>query len=341
MFGCTTGQEPDYKFIGSWKLLGLQHTEINVIKEGGEGLLIGADKGVFQWNIQQGEFTDLGLGSEQIIGIAEFRDGELLVGTKALGFSSGETTLFRLVEGEKSWEPYMNNFGGETGEYTFINKGPLNRKSNSDTVWVRVGNAVAKSIDKGSKWELILGDWGSWGGSAPLFYLDPFLKDNIWVGGVSALSEAYLYRTTDNGDSWTDVTSGLSDGIEAVTYDAITFPKKDNTVLAGLSGTVREAFKIKKSKDMGENWNTVYDEAGIHCFTHSAIIPEIVYASGINTQGQLFFIASNDFGDTWQTIEYPESPTRIHVNDMVSVMEDGQEVIYLGTNKGLYSFTLE
>jgi hypothetical protein len=56
---------------------------------------------------------------------------------------------------------------------------------------------------------------------------------------------------------------------------------------------------------------------------------------------RLFFLATNNFGDTWQTIEHPESPANIYVNDMVSVTEDGQEVIYLGTNKGLYSFTVQ
>ncbi|MBD3616950.1 MAG: hypothetical protein HUJ22_10290 [Gracilimonas sp.] len=342
VISCTTGPNTDdFLLKGSWNQEGLQHAEINVIKEDEEGILFGTDSGLLQWDEYAKEFYSLGLSDEQVIGVVKFNDGVFLVGTKASGFSSGDTTLFRLGHGATNWDPFMNNFGGETGEYTFISKGPLKRQNTSGTVWVRAGNAVARSDDKGNKWELISGNWGSWGGAAVLFYLDPFHQDNVWVGGVSALSQANLYNTTDRGSTWTDVSAGLSDDIEAVAYDVISYPNNSNIILTGLSGSVPEAFKIKKSTDMGKNWKTVNHEVGIHCFTHSAANSEIVYASGRNSEGRLFFLASGDFGDTWQTIDHPESPTGIRVNDMVSVMEAGEEVLYLGTNKGVYSFIFD
>lgn len=117
--------------------------------------------------------------------------------------------------------------------------------------------------------------------------------------------------------------------------------KNAKYLLIGLSGSFMEANVIRKSTDSGETWDTVLEGNGIYTFTQSALDPEIVYASGRNQEGHLFFLASNNFGDTWQTLEHPESPSNIYVNDMVSIMEDNQEVIYLGTNKGLYSFTVD
>lgn len=98
---------------------------------------------------------------------------------------------------------------------------------------------------------------------------------------------------------------------------------------------------IRKSTNNGETWSTVFDEAGILTLAHSTRNPETVYASGINSQGRLFFNASGDFGDTWQTVEFEDSPDQIHVNDMVSLNEDGAEVLYFATNKGVYSYTFE
>lgn len=339
MLGCTTGQEPEYEFMGSWELIGLQHTEIKLIEKDKEGLLIGTNAGLFHWKNDTEEFIDLGLNQDEIRGVVRFSDETLLAGIKSSGFSSGDTTLFRLRQGAETWEPFVNNFGGETGEYTFISKGPLKKTGVSDTIWVRIGNAVARSTDKGNHWELVVGSWDSWGGSALLFYFDPYRNGYIWIGGVSALSQVNLYKTIDNGNNWTNVTSGLSDGTEAAAYDVITFQSKSNVILAGLSGTINDALRIRKSTDEGETWNTVYSDAGIHSFTHSVQTPEIVYASGINSEGRLFFLASDDFGDTWETVKFPDSPIQIHVNDMVSVMEAGTEVLYLGTNKGLYSYT--
>lgn len=61
--------------------------------------------------------------------------------------------------------------------------------------------------------------------------------------------------------------------------------------------------------------------------THSPRNLLIIYASGSNTTGKLFVLVSADFGDTWQTIEMEDGPTGI------------REVLYFGTNNGVYSYT--
>jgi len=339
---CSTNSDKrNIDFFGEWNEAALQHTVIKFMEKDEEGLFVGSNTGLYYCINYTEEYINLGLKEKEIRGVVRFSDGELLAGTKAFDFSSGDTTLYLLKPGMEKWEPFMNNFGGENGEYTYISKGPFKRTGASDTIWVRVGNAVARSKDKGNSWELVSGSWNNWGGAAVLFYFDPYREDNIWVGGVSALSQANLYKTTDNGKNWSSKTSGLSDNIEAVAYDVITHSTNKEMVLVGLSGAIQKAFKIKKSTNGGENWETVLSDIGVHSFTRSTRDENIIYASGINQNGTLFFTATNNFGDSWQTVEFEDGPTQIRVNDMISVLQNGKEVLYFGTNKGLYLYTLE
>ncbi|MDZ7704111.1 MAG: hypothetical protein U5L04_06465 [Trueperaceae bacterium] len=52
-------------------------------------------------------------------------------------------------------------------------------------------------------------------------------------------------------------------------------------------------------------------------------------------------MVSSDFGESWQTVEYEDGPTGIRVNDMVSLEVNGREVLYFGTNQGVYSYWFE
>ena len=199
---------------------------------------------------------------------------------------------------------------------------------------------VARSTDFGKSWESVVQSWEEPNLGTSLFVkVDTFNSDIIWAGGSNALFIPSLLKSEDSGDTWRGLV--VLENVEANVNDLITKNEEHAKSMIGLSGSVPEANIIRRSEDNGETWNTVFEGAGIYTFTHSASNPDIVYASGINPEGRLFFLASNDFGDTWQTLDYPESPSGIYVNDMVSIMEDGEEVIYLGTNKGVYSLTFE
>lgn len=40
-------------------------------------------------------------------------------------------------------------------------------------------------------------------------------------------------------------------------------------------------------------------------------------------------------------IEWENSPAGVEVNDMATVMVDGREVLYLGTNNGVFTYRFE
>ena len=322
-----------------WQRQGFEQTEVTVLKNDGKGLLIGTENGLFR--LEEQSFFALGLNDYEIRGISRFDDNSLLAGVKASDFSSGDTTLFRSQNDGKSWQPFMNNFGGNE-KFTWIDKGPSEIGFSSDTVFIRGNGSVVRSVNGGRHWEIVLGKWNNYGGLAALLYLDPYNRGKIWAGGVSALSQAYLYKSSNYGDGkWINVTDGLSENVEAIAYDAITYPEKSDFVLVGLGGATTLSNNVKKSTDGGTSWRVVLDSTGVHAFARSQRDPEVIYASGRDSSTNLFFVATRDFGETWEKTIFEEGPSVVTTNDLAVMEIDGKEVLFLGTDQGLFSYVFE
>lgn len=197
---------------------------------------------------------------------------------------------------------------------------------------------VARSTNGGNSWKVVLGQWNSWGGLGTFIKMDPYYKGTVWAGGVNALSQPILLKSTDYGETWKGFNAI---DVEAVCRDVITAPNNKKIILAGFSGAKIKSNQIRKSTDGGKTWYTVLDSIYTLTLAHSARNPEIVYASGIKPKpSKLFFSVSPDFGDTWKLIIWKNGPVR-KINDMVTIMQNGREVLYLGTNKGVYSYTFK
>lgn len=106
-------------------------------------------------------------------------------------------------------------------------------------------------------------------------------------------------------------------------------------LLAGISGG------ILKSTNMGTDWDTVYGGITTATLEKSSQDPDVIYASGQNSSGTLFFLTGNDFGDSWTEQEYGDGPIELHVNDLVSVTKNGNEVLFFATNKGIFSYGID
>lgn len=333
---CATdsGNKTDLKLSGNWREPGLSNLSINNIYVGADSEIYTSSNGVFLKN--EDDFINFGMQGENVGDIVELTNGQFLATLQPFQYKDGDTTIYkRNNEGE--WIPFMGNYGGEESVYTWVST-LITSPQDPYTLFATGGGNIAQSKNGGESWKSIFNNWGTVGFTQFLKF-DPKNNNTIWAGGENAILEPTLLRSTDDGNSWEWIT--VLENTEAVTFDIAIHPTYSKQIMIGLSGTVSSANIIRRSIDNGETWNTVFEGAGIHTFTHSARNPEIVYASGINAQRQLFFIASADFGETWETIEYPESPSQIYTNDMVSVLENGKEVLYFGTNKGVYSYTFE
>lgn len=334
--GCSStppsSAEPDLD--GNWQMLHLEGSAVYVFEPDEEGLFVGTEAGLHQ--LKGTELVPLGLEEQAIIGAVRLKDGGILASVQASYFSTGDTTLFKTLNEGESWEPFLNNFGGEEGRYTWIESGPVTASPFSDTLFVGGGGTnIIYSLNGGKDWTSV-GNWDSWGGYGGLLHIDPWNKGRIWVGGISPLSEVILWKLNDyrkDWDEWINVSEGLSPNVEAAVYDVITHPDHPDWVLAGLGWAAR------KSTDGGQSWRTALEGSGFLAFARSLQHSEIIYASGRDTGGKLYFAATSDFGETWQKEILEEGPHPITTNDLAVQVIDGQEVLFLGTDRGLYSYT--
>ena len=327
---CSTNSEEgdDSKFEGAFNLVSFENEEAYSIKENQELIFVGTEKGLFAK--QRSEDSWVGLINEDV-SIRAFEmisENEIIA---SLYFNNQDSiTIGRTINFGETWLPYRNGFD------PIYNSIPtIIEQSENDENTVYAGGSilrVAESEDNAKNWDIVL---GSWDGFGSIFFIES-TSDNLWAGGSSAIFEPLLYRLGDADTTWKEIS--IIENIEAIARDLIVI---NNYVFSGLSGSVPEANIIRRSQDNGETWNTVFEGAGIHTFVKSSQNSDIVYASGINQNGTLFFTVTDNFGDTWETIEFEEGPTQIRVNDMISVLENGKEVLYFGTNKGLYSYTLK
>jgi hypothetical protein len=156
--GCSsTPSSAELNLEGNWQLHHLEGTKITVLEPDEEGLIVGTEAGLFQ--LQGTELVPLGLEEHEIVGVVRLKNGELLASVREWVFGSGNPTLFKTVNKE-TWKLFMNNFGGEEGKYTLIERGPIAPYHKSDTLFVRGsgGNIILSGM------EVKIGMWLGGGG---------------------------------------------------------------------------------------------------------------------------------------------------------------------------------
>lgn len=328
--GCST--QPDFP---ERSRSDLSEAEINSFNQFEETLYASTAKGLYRKEKTDTSWVSLGLTQKEVLEVVFLPDGRLLAAVRINDFNDGIPSLFLSTNDGQSWQPYMSNYGGET-DITWI--GSITATSiPSDTVLTN-GGAIARSINGGQHWEVYGEKWFHGGGWHPLIITDPFHAGNIWAGGADAILLPYLLKSEDWGKTWQSFSA--LENIEATVYDVAVKPTDEDVILVGFGGGVGPANVIRKTIDGGKTWHTAYEDINTRTFTHSALNPAIVYASGVNQAGSLFFLTSTDFGETWQKTEIESEESRFIINDMLSVMQEGREVLYLGTNRGLYTYPL-
>lgn len=337
LISCGTDSIPGPELVlqGEWKQEGLDGTRINKIIPSQNRLVLATEEGVFTGN--GGDFNPAGLEDEEVVDLVMLDEQEWIAGINLIT-PERDTTLFKTTDGGVSWQPHMGNYGDSEGQHTVVNALAVH-PNDPEILFARSRANVARSLDGGHTWESVFLDWENIGG-ARFVTIDSNNPDIIWAGGSNAFSAINLFKSEDGGDSWKRLDDNLFEVVfNATAYNIVVKPGAPSTVLLGAipgigtnSGTIR-------SSDGGESWETVFGKSAVFALVHSARDSRIVYGSGQNAKGTLFFAATPDFGDSWEIIEMQNSPAGIRVNDIAAVEKEGREVLYLGTNKGLFSFT--
>lgn len=324
--GCSTGtgSESELSLSGEFAFQGLAEMEVHSMKEY-EGVVYAAtDSGLFVKQNQTGKWDRLGTLNAKVGALVLLPNNEIIAAL--ISGHKDSFNIVRSIDNGETWQDYRNGFGGPNRYRTYILEA---HKNFPNRIYARSFMSVAKSEDGAKSWSLVYLNWDNLSGKMFLT-INPFDPEIIWAGGANVISEPILIRSTDGGGSWERLS--VLENIEATVFDVATRYKHPKHIMITIGSVMR-------SYDNGYNWETVFSEGGILSFTHSVRYYDIVYGGGMNQQGKLFLVANKDFGDTWESENFEDSPVGIWVNDMVSVMKDGKEVLYFATNKGVYSYT--
>jgi len=322
---------------GEWHFEGLEGVAINKIipSSASDRLILATDDGVFIY--EEDQFTPVGLQGEEVNDLVEMGEDEILAGIRTTTMDGGEDSLFKTTDGGATWQVHMGNYGGEERKHTSINA-LAQHPDDPRRLYARGWLNVPRSLDGGQTWESLYRDWEWFGMNASLLRIDPNNPDIIWAGGANTLSRPNLLRTTDGGETWENLLFELQifeAGYESTAYSIAIRPGRSSHLLLGLG------VGVFRSTDLGKSWESVFDQAAVLAMANSPRFSRAVYAAGFNQQQTLFLLVTPDFGSTWKTIEKENSPSNIHVNDLTLVEQDGQDVLYFGTNRGVFSYRID
>lgn len=317
---------------GEWRQLGMDSLRTLKIQVHGNEIYLGTEKGIYRKPVDGGEWELLGLEQSRISSFVVFSSRELLV---PISINEGDSIdIAKTTDGGKTWFSFQNGFGGD---YDFT-PGVLTRKPNTDYLFARAIYNVARSPDRGNTWESVRGPWDAIG-TALFLTIDPNYPNTILTGGANAIFQPNLIHSDDNGDTWQliDITV---DG-EGLLTDLVLHPANNQAWIVGVSKDVGTKISIKKTRDEGKIWKTTREGERILNLVKSPQDGRVVYASGANDQQGPWFIASRDFGDTWQEVINPDEISIPITADITAIQRGESDILFFATNRGVFSYTIE
>jgi photosystem II stability/assembly factor-like uncharacterized protein len=266
------------------------------------------------------------------------------VGGRHVGFGDG---IYRSRDDGATWE----NLGlGDSQHISRIIVSP----DDSNTLWVAAqgplwskggDRGIFKTTDGGKTWTKTLGD-DEWTGATDIL-IDPRDSQRLFAatwqhqrsvaGYMGGGPETGIYRSTDGGDSWEELTEGLPEGNMAKIGLAIS-PQKPDVLYAAIE-LDRRTGKVFRSSNRGSSWEeqseTVSGGTGPHYYQELYASPHAfdrIYLADVRMK------ISDDGGKTF--VEMNEIAKHSD-NHSVTFRPDDEDYLLVGTDGGLYeSFDL-
>jgi len=296
-------------------------------------IVLSTNNGVF---IVEGDrLLQAGMQGETITNLVILDEQTMLLSIPSNG-ENGVTTLFRTTNGGRSWSGFMRNWGGEE-QISAVSALTID-PTNQERLFGRAMSNVARSLDGGRSWESVRKNWTTFGLNSSLLKINPHNPDQIWAGGTNAVFQPVLFKSENRGENWMSLRENLQIldvHFEGNVFDVVFSSEDSNTVMVTLGS-------VFKSTDSGNTWNLAEESnVFLRFMASSSRSAYTVYASGQNQQGTLFYAVTRNFGDTWETIEVPDTPSGISVNDLAVVERGGRDVLLFGTNNGFFRVPVE
>lgn len=246
------------------------------------------------------------------IEVAESDTNIIYVGTGTDGIRANVTTgrgAYKSTDGGESWEFIGLEDAGQIGAIKVHPENPnlVYLAALGHPFGKNKQRGVFRSKDGGETWENVLFMSDSTG--AIDLELNPENPDEIyaamwraerkpWTIISGAAKENGIYKSTDGGDSWQQMTNGLPDGLTGKADFAVT-PADPNRIYVLLEAP-GDKQGLYRSDDRGESWEQVSDASGIMTrpfyftnITAHPTNPDKVYV------GNVQYWVSEDGGETF------------------------------------------
>jgi photosystem II stability/assembly factor-like uncharacterized protein len=188
------------------------------------------------------------------------------------------------------------------------------------TWWVAAASGgVWKSANAGTTWKSVFDSAGSY--SIGCLAIDPSNPHVVWVGtgeNNSQRSVAYgdgVYKTTDGGESWTNLGLGDSEHIGQIAID----PRAPDTVFVAAQGPLWKAGGdrgLYRTTDGGKTWKKVLEvspDTGVSEVVFDPRDPDLLYAAAYQRRRHVWTLVdggpesaiykSEDGGESWRKLE--------------------------------------
>ena len=266
------------------------------------------------------------------------------VGGRHVGFGDG---IYKSLDGGKSWK----NMGLKESEHL---SEIIIHPDNSEIVWVAAQGPLwskggqrgfYKSTDGGTTWNKTLGD-EEWTGVTDIA-IDPRNPNIIYAATwqrhrtVAALMgggpKSGLHKSSDGGDTWTKLKSGLPSGNMGKIGLTIS-PQKPDEIYAAIE-LDRTKGGVYKSWDQGASWskqsNAVSGATGPHYYQELYASPHAydrLYLMDVRIQ------VSDDGGKNFRRLSEQGKHSDNHA---IAFKKDDPDYLLIGTDAGIYeSFDL-
>jgi hypothetical protein len=233
--------------------------------------------------------------------------------------------LFKTTDGGSAWnkiDSYLN--GGYALAIAPTNSNVIfaggSNNNGSENVM-----AVCFSTDGGSTWNRV--ELTSNRGYAYAIAIHPNNPDVVLMGGYCYTGSTYLgkiFKTTDGGANWTDVSQGVGENYNYV-YSLVIDPNAPSTFYAGTRNGVY------KSVDGGANWvnlNSVCRNVyGLAIHPRTSVIYAAGYGSGV--------YSSADGGSTWTAMN--DGLTSYEIECII--LDSHDNLLFVGTSsEGVFRY---
>ena len=126
------------------------------------------------------------------------------------------------------------------------------------------GEGLYRSADSGATWDHLI-HRGEVGGYTDFLFFDPRDEDIVYLAGATlnpglwskeGLADSHVMRSTDRGESWTDLVGGLPTPVVGA-FEAMTQHVWDGGQMLALGTATGEVYA---SEDDGASWTCIADD---------------------------------------------------------------------------------